>query len=418
MTRSIQDLREQRKAKAVETRKLVDDNPGDKWTAEHQAKYDALVADIDRLDAEIERVQKVIDLDAQNAARIQRRADENNISTDEAEHRLNQEKAVFVSWLRGGVDALTTEQRQFVAERRRQTQIQGAMSTTTPSEGGYLVPTDFAATLLEEMKAFGGMRSVATVIRTDNGVDIEWPTVDATSQEGEIVAENATVTTQEVTFGVKTLGAFKYSSKDIAVPFELLQDSRIDLEAYIRRLLAERIARITNRHFTVGAGTTEPQGAVTASAQGKVGANGQTTSVTYDDLVDLEHSVDPAYRESGSVRWMFHDQTLKVLKKLKDADDRPLWLPGISSGEPATILNYPYTINQNMPQMAANAKSILFGDFSKYMIRDVMSVMLFRMTDSAFTRKGQVGFLAFSRHDGALIDASNAAIKHYQNAAS
>ena len=114
---------------------------------------------------------------------------------------------------------------------------------------------------------------------------------------------------------------------------------------------------------------------------------------------------------------MFHDQTLKVIKKLKDADGRPLWVPGLSSGEPDAILRYPYVINQHMPTMAVNAKSILFGDFGKYVIRDVMDVMLFRMTDSKFTEKGQVGFLAWSRHDGDLIAASGKCIRHYANSA-
>lgn len=415
MTVSIQNLREQRKDLAKETRNLVENHPGEAWNAECQTQYDGLVAKIDRLDGEIDRTQRVLDLDAAAAHRTQRRADEDGTSTDEAAHNINQEKGVFASWLRGGVENLTPKQRDFVNQKRAE--IRNTMSTTVPAEGGYLVPKDFAATLLEEMKAFGGIRQVATVIRTATGAAIEWPTVDATAQEGEIVGENALVGNQEVTFGIKDIGAFKYSSKDIAVPFELLQDSQIDLEGYIRRLLVERIARITNKHFTIGTGTGQPEGVVTASGQGKVGATGQIASVTYDDLVDLEHAIDPAYRQAGAVRWSFHDQTLKVLKKLKDNDGRPLWLPGVTSDEPNVILNYPYTINQHIPTMAASAKSILFGDFSKYLIRDVLQVMLFRMTDSAYTRKGQVGFLAFSRHDGALIDSSNSAIKHYANSA-
>ena len=83
--------------------------------------------------------------------------------------------------------------------------------------------------------------------------------------------------------------------------------------------------------------------------------------------------------------------------------------------EPDTINGYAYTINQNMPVMAADAKSILFGDFSKYIIRNVMQTQLFRMTDSAFTRNGQVGFLAFARAGGKFIASSNSSLKHYAN---
>ncbi len=212
---------------------------------------------------------------------------------------------------------------------------------------------------------------------------------------------------------------YKFSSKKVAIPFELLQDQGpgIDLEAFVRRALATRIARIQNRKFTVGSGTNEPQGAGTAAGIGKGGLTGQTTTVLPDDLIDLEHSIDPAYRAMPGVRWMFHDTTLRQLKKMKDTQNRPLWLPGFDTKEPDTFLGYRYAINQHMPVMAASAKSILFGDLSQYMIRDVMAVTLFRFDDSAFISLGQIGFLAWARADGRLISAG-APFKAYQHPAS
>lgn len=414
MTQSIQDLREQRKAKAIAARNLMDNTPAAEWKDEHQTEYNGLMAAIDTIDASIANHEKLLQVEASNRQRIESEADRMGISNDHAEALDGARKDVFAAYLRGGISAAAAEQEKFAAKGL---DIKAAMSTTTDAEGGYTVPTGFSGQLLEELKAFGGMRSAATVMRTASGAAIEWPTVDATAQEGEIVGENIEVANQEVTFGVKSLGAFKYSSKDIAVPFELLNDAEIDIEGYIRRLLAERIARITNKHFTDGTGSGQPQGAVGASASGKVGTTGQTTTVIYDDLVDLIHSVDPAYRATANCSLMFHDSTLKVIKKLKDSDGRPLWVPGVAMGEPDTILGHRYIVNQNVPVMAANAKSILFGDFSKYIIRDVLDVTLFRMTDSAYTRKGQVGFLAFSRHDGNLMDAAGNCIKHYQNSA-
>lgn len=420
MVGSIQALREQRNVKAKEVRKLVDDHPGDKWNADCQAKYDSLVADIDQLDGEIERTQRVLDLDAQNAQRIQRRADNAGTSTDEAEHRLNQERDVFRAWLRGGPNALNAAQREFVEQRA--SDLRNQMGTQVPAEGGAVVPTDFMAQLLEELKAFGGVREVATTIGTTGGETIQWPTTDATAEEGELVDENQEVTDQDATFGTVGLKAFMFSSKGIAVPYQLLQDAFIDVEAHLRDRLVTRIGRITNKKFTIGSGVNEPKGILTAASLGKTGAAGQVASVTYDDLVDLEHSCDPAYRKSGNCRWMFHDQTLKALKKMKDGQGRPIWLPedtgSMQSNAPGTILGYGYTINQDMPTMAAGAKPILFGCLNKYMVRDVRQVMFFRMTDSAYTRKAQVGFLAFSRHDGNLIDASDKAVRYYQNAVS
>jgi len=195
-----------------------------------------------------------------------------------------------------------------------------------------------------------------------------------------------------------------------------LRDSSIDLAAHINERLTQRLGRITNSMFTVGNGTNQPMGLMAAAGAGKIASTGGASSVAFDDLVDLIHSVDPAYRSAGQCGFMFHDTTLRELKKLKDGQGRPLWLAGLSAKEPDTINNYQYTINQDVAQMAANSKSIAFGDFSRYTIRDVSDIMLYRMEDSYYTRKGQVGFLAFMRSGGNLMDVGGA-VKYYQNSA-
>jgi HK97 family phage major capsid protein len=93
-----------------------------------------------------------------------------------------------------------------------------------------------------------------------------------------------------------SLNVFKASSKIVAVPYELLQDTTIDMEAFIRNRLAQRLGRLGNTAFTVGTGTTQPDGIVPKATSGTVGTTGQTLTIIYDDLVNLVHSVDPAYR--------------------------------------------------------------------------------------------------------------------------
>jgi HK97 family phage major capsid protein len=113
---------------------------------------------------------------------------------------------------------------------------------------------------------------------------------------------------------------------------------------------------------------------------------------------------------------MFKDLTLAALKKLKDSQNRPLWLPGIATREPDTILGKRFVVNQDIATMAANAKSVLFGDFSKYIIRDVTQVVMLRLIER-YAEFGQVAFLIFTRHDGNLLDAGTDPIKHYANSA-
>lgn len=404
MSESIQAKRERRNALAKETRNLLDSNTGPgKWGEEQQKQYDANVAEIERIDEEIAREQKLLDLQAE------REFSELGVRERE-EIEGNPNRALFNKWLRGGDKALNADEWQT---------IRNTMSTTTDAEGGYLVPEEWARTLIDALKEYGGMRAVSTVIQTSTGVQMNFPTSDGTSEVGELVAENTAATDADPSFGTKALNVYKYSSKVITVPFELLQDSAVDVEAFVRARINTRLGRITNQHFTTGTGTGQPMGIVTASTVGKTGTTGQTTTVIYDDLVDLEHSVDPAYRARGA-RWMMHDSSLKVIRKIKDTSGRPIFVPnydaGIARGAPAELLGYPITINQDVPVMAANAKSILFGDFKDYVIRDVMQITLFRFTDSAYAKKGQVGFLAWMRSGGNYVQVG-AGVKHYANSA-
>ena len=391
---SIQSLREERTAKAREYRNILDNNSGP-LSDEVKAKLDELEADITGIEDRIAREQKVLDLEADKL-----------VVEAVAGLTKTPSKDLFAKWLRNGDRGMTSEDWQA---------IRNTMSTTTASEGGYTVATEVATYVMDAMKAFGGMRQVATILRTDQGNPMTWPTSDGTTEVGEILAENAPATDLDVSFNTKNLPVYKYSSKVVTVPIELLQDSNVDIEAFVRARISQRLGRITNTHFTTGDGSSKPTGLIAAASVGKTGASGQTTTVTYADLVDLEHSIDPAYRVN--CKWMFHDNTLKALKKLLDTQNRPLWLPGISVKEPDTILGYTYQINQDVAVMAASAKSIAFGDLSKYVIRDVMAMTYYRFDDSAYAKKGQVGFLAFLRSGGNFMDVGGA-VKLYQNAAS
>jgi HK97 family phage major capsid protein len=404
---SIQALRERRNEISKQTHALMANNPGDKWDDGRQKEYDNNIADIERTDAAISRIQKILDLQADQAfpeaAREIAKAKAGSKKISDEVH------AIYDKWLRGGDTAVAAQEWGL---------IRNTMSTTTTTQGGFTVQTDIAADLADALKAFGGMREAGEVFRTAAGNPLSFPTSDGTNEIGEQIAENITPTNQDPTFGTAPLNVYKFGSKDIGCPIELLQDSSIDIEAFLRTRIQQRLGRITNQRFTTGTGVAQPNGVITAAAVGKTGIAGQTLTVIADDLIDLIHSVDPAYRALNRCRFMMNDQSLKVIRKLKDTTGRPIFMPGyegLSAGMSDSILGYPVTINQDVAVMAANAKSIAFGDFWFYKIRDVMDATLFRFTDSAYTKLGQVGFLAWMRSGGNLIDTS--AVKLYQNSA-
>ncbi len=405
MKNSIQALRERRNALAKEASDFLNIH-NEAWNAaEHAPKYDAMLDEIDGLDSQITRINAVNDRMAKEAL------DEQLIHAHQKMGGDKKHTAIFAKWIRGGDKAISDTE---------WADIRATMSTTTGSEGGYTVQTDIAKTIAEALKATGGMRDVATVLQTSMGNSISYPNSNGVSEEGEILGENQTSTDSDPDLGATTIAVYKYGSKVVAVPIELLMDSAIDIEQFVRQRLVSRIARITNKHFTIGSGTGQPMGLVTAAAAGKVGASGQTATITYDDLVDLQHSVNRAYRDLGAT-FMMSDSALKVIRKLKDGQSRPIFVPGYETGVPGgmpdTLLGDRLVINDDIPAPAANAKSVVYGSLKSYLIRDVMSYNLMRFDDSAYAKKGQVGFLMFSRNGGGLPDVGGA-VKYYQNAAS
>lgn len=404
---SIQALRERRASLAKNLHKLLEDNPGNKWNADHQAAYDQSMAEIENVDAEVKRINDVLEA-------IKDAAETNAVRNvvERAAHDQKRPEHLNAFWklMKNGEKLMTPEEWGV---------LRNTMSVGTAAQGGYTVPTEVATSVADALKAYGGMRAVAEVFRTAAGNDINFPTSDGTSETGELIGENTTATGADPSFGVVTLKTYKFSSKVVAVPFELLQDSSIDMEGFIRQRLVTRLGRVTNTYFTTGTGTAQPNGIVTAAASGKVGTTGQTATVIFEDLVDLVHSVDPAYRAMGACRFMMNDASLKVIRKLKDSQGRPIFLPGydgLAGPMPDTLLGYPITINQDVATMAANAKSILFGDFSYYKIRDAMDIQMFRFDDSAYIKLGQIGFLAWMRSGGNFVDVGGA-VKYYANSA-
>ena len=291
---------------------------------------------------------------------------------------------------------------------RRETAEQRALSAISGSAGAYTIPEGFVNQFELSLLAFGGMREVAEIIRTDSGNDLPWPTADDTSNTGELLAENTEVAEQDVTVGQITWKAYKYSSKMIKVPVELLQDSAFNLPSVLAGMLATRLARITNTHYTTGNAASKPNGVVTASGLGVTTAS--ATAITGDEIIDLIHSLNPAYRVGA--RFMFHDNILLYVRKLKDGMGQYLWGSGLNGGSADTLAGYPFTINQDMQSSVATAtKTMLFGQFSKYKIRDVREIRVRRLPER-YAELDQEAFVAFLRTDGNLLDAGTDPIKH------
>src|SRR5690606_32886507 len=218
-------------------------------------------------------------------------------------------------------------------------------------------------TLVMSLKTFAGVRQAgATILTTSHGNDLDVPVSDDTSNEGQIVGEGVTNNDEaDPVLNTVTINAYKFDSKWIKVSTEMLQDNSFNLEQYILSVAGERLGRAFNTFATVGTGTGQPRGFVTGATAGKTAAS--TSAITYEEILDLVHSVDAGYRNSGNFRLQMHDTTLAAVRKLKDDSGRYIFAAG-AAGQPSTILDYPYVVNNSMAELSdgTGSRVIAAGD--------------------------------------------------------
>lgn len=421
------ELIEKREKLVVEARSALEDikkNTDEARAAELEKRHDTIMAEFDKVDADIAREERM----AQAEKRLEERSNEErrrqrpNPGDTEGRGQDDGDKVSYRSafhryvQVAGDMSALSAEERAALraGELSREERMQ---TTTTGAAGAYTVPTELSSEIILSMKAWGPMYDddICTVMNTSSGNPIDMPTVDDTGVDVAKHTEGGAVTDDggsDVTFGKKTLSAYSYDTEWVKFSWELAQDSIFNFETLLGGLLGQRLGRRANTELTVADGVGDPQGVVTGSTLGKTAA--ATAAITWDEIIDLEHSVDPAHRVSPKVRYMFNDTTLSAVRKLKDGNGNYLWQQGnVKLGVPATFNGRAYSINQAMDSLGAGKKVMLFGDFGKYFVRKVGGIVLF-VARERFAP--DIGLLGLARFDGRLGDT--AAIKHLITAAS
>lgn len=400
-------------AQARERLNQIDANTDEARASELQQQHDAAMAELDKLDARIASEEKLAarerNLEEERRSRRPNPGDARQPAVDpdvpDPEYR-----DVFRKIMSGAeIGDLDPEERKIL--RAGSTKFESRAQTTSSTAGGYTVPTTLWDRIVRSMKAWGPMydEAICTVITTASGERINLPTIDDTSVTVAAHTEGTALTddgSKDVTVGQKQLDAFVYDTTFVKWSLELMQDSAFDWEALLADLLGERLGRRANTELTTGDGSGDPNGIVTASTLGKTAA--AVAAITADEIIDLEHSVDPAYRGSPKARFMFNDTTLKTIRKLKDGQGQYLWNGGdLSKGISPTLLGRPYSINQAMASPATGNKTMLFGDFSKYFVRKVGAPIIGVMRERFWPDLGIAGLI---RLDGELADT--AAVKH------
>lgn len=427
----LQQYYEERGQLVAEARSILDsiENETDQTRiAEAEQRHDAVMKKVDDLDKKIQREERQVALETAEEERGRQNRpnrgggsasgvdDPENGEDRTAEQAQEEYRDAFYAMLREGGDmsVLSAEARQILRRGYVENRVQIA---GTDSAGGFTVPTTLANFIVSTMKDWGPMYDpgITTELVTSSGNAFDIPTNDDTGNTAALKSEGADLTDDDsgdLAFGEKNLNAFVYATPWLKISFELLQDSAFNLEAFIGAKLGERLGRIANQRLTIGTGSSQPNGIVTAASIGKTAA--AAAAIAADELIDLQHSVNAAYRRSPRCGWMFADTTLASIRKLKDGQGNYLWQMGdVRVGAPDLILGKQYFVNDDVAAMAANARTVVFGDMGAYIVRKVGSPLIGTVRERFWPKVGMAGLVRF---DGELTDT--AAVKVLRQAAS
>lgn len=416
----LQEKRGRLVTQAREALEAINSNTDEARSAELTGRHDTIMTEFDALEVSIEREERQVAIEK---AEEERRSKRRPIGPDtesggQAEGGNVEYRDAFYSYLRaqGQIGDLDAETRAVLKRGYQQIESR-AQVTGTNTAGGYTVPTELQAEIFKTMKLWGPMYDPAITreMVTSTGVGMPFPTVDDTANTMASTTQGATLTDDgsgDVAFGQKQVDAFSYATPWIRVSKELADDSILNVESLLGDLLGERLGRGSNAFLTTGTGSSQPNGIVTAATLGKTAVS--TTAFTADEIIDLEHSIDAAYRMSPKFGFMFHDLVLAAIRKLKDGQGNYLWNAGdIQKGVPSTINGRRFHINNAMSStFATNNRLIVAGDLGKYIVRKVGAPLIGALQDKDFWPG--FGIAGWIRFDGELMDT--AAVKYLRTA--
>ena len=275
------------------------------------------------------------------------------------------------------------------------------LSKATGPAGGFLVPSDFDALITSARRARSVIGELARRIETDHGRALPLPSAVAHGT-GAWTAESGAVTASDETFGQVTVNAFKGMTKTI-VSEELALDAIDDFDVFLGGELGQRLALLEEAAFAQGDGAGKPHGIVnsTNGVATVAAATGSATAFKLADVRAVWAVLPDAYKPNAS--WVMSPSALASLANLTDTAGA-LVLSSLHSENP-TLYSRPVYSSPELPAAAANARSVVVGDFSVgYAVRRVRGLGVHRQTE-IHSDSGQIGYRLFTRVDGRVVIA-------------
>ncbi len=275
--------------------------------------------------------------------------------------------------------------------------ITNILSEGIDENGGYLVPEEYDSRLIDVLNEENIFRGLAKTITTSGQHKIN---IAGTKPAAAWIDEGGELTFSDATFSQINLDAHKLHVA-VKVTEELLYDNAFNLESYIIEQFGKALANAEEDAFLNGDGKGKPLGIFAEDGGGQIGVTTTSaTDITSDNIIDLVYSLKRPYRKNA--KFIMNDQTIALIRKLKDENGQYLWQPSNQAGEPGKLFGYDVLTSPFVPTVAEGAPVIAFGDFSYYNIGD-RGTRSFAELRELYAGNGMVGFLAKERVDGKLV---------------
>lgn len=282
---------------------------------------------------------------------------------------------------------------------------QKALSVGSNPNGGYLVPTQRSARIIEAIHESSPLRALATV-ETIGTEALEIPLDLDEAGYGWAGEEETSSETGTPQVGMMRIPVHEMTAKPKATQ-QAIEDAAIDIEAWLERKVSERFGRAEAFGFIRGTGIKMPRGILSydtgaESSRGTVKAinSGHATQLTADGLVKMPFNLKGAYMSRGS--WMMNRMSVLGAMLLKDADGQYMWRAGLTEGAKSTLLGHSISMADDMPTLAANSLSVAFGDWKRaYTVVDRLGITILR---DQYSSKPFVEFYTRKRVGGDVTD--------------
>ena len=376
---TILELREKRSTAWNAAKAFLDSHRTDKGTltAEDDATYSKMEQEINDLGKEISRLERQEQMEAELSKPINKPLTSKPGMGKEPEEKTGRASNAYKTAM---LDAFRSNFKR----------VSNVLQEGVDADGGYLVPEEYDHRLIDILTEENIMRNLATKITTSGEHKIN---IAATKPAASWIEEGGALTWGDATFDQILLDAHKLHVA-IKVTEELLYDNAFGLENYIITQFGKALANAEEDAFLNGDGTGKPLGLFAATGGGHI-ANTLTAAIKSDDMLDLVYALKRPYRKDAS--FILNDQTLSVLRKLKDNNGAYIWQPSYQAGEPDKILGYSVHTSAYAPTDA-----IAFGDYKYYNIGDRGSRSFSELRE-LFAGNGMIGYVAKERVDGKLI---------------